>query len=232
MIEAVKQRFNLISKKNESAYLIFWALSLFLTIPHFLKAMEAPPVDPIPPKDPKVIEFVRARIAEQNFQDHIASTVIKQGVKDAPTMLTTPNHPFAALQKMLDDNELTFKDLPTKDIPTLDCILFWLNELSDCTTLDLRFHLLRSVPDEIGRLTKIKVLNLSNNTLVELTPAIEKLTNLEVLYLSNNYFVQLPEDSILKLKKLVLLDLSHNVHLLLNDDFTRKLLDQGVHIKF
>src|SRR3989442_543913 len=51
-----------------------------------------------------------------------------------------------------------------------------------------------SLPCEIGQLTKLKVLNLSDNQLSELPPEIGQLTNLYRLILSGNQLSELPPE--------------------------------------
>ena len=66
---------------------------------------------------------------------------------------------------------------------------------------------LKFLPDSIGNLKNLRILDLSNNKLETLPDSIGNLTNLEELYLSNNYhFSKLP-DSIGNLKKLEVLEL-------------------------
>lgn len=66
---------------------------------------------------------------------------------------------------------------------------------------------LRALPDSIGNLTKLRILDLSSNDLRELPDSIGNLKNLEELYLSKNYeFSKLP-DSIGNLESLKILEL-------------------------
>ena len=67
---------------------------------------------------------------------------------------------------------------------------------------------LQSLPDSIGNLTKLRILDLSSNDLRELPDSIGNLKNLEELYLSKNYqFSKLP-DSIGNLENLKILELN------------------------
>ncbi len=86
--------------------------------------------------------------------------------------------------------------------------------ISECkasgdTVLDLVGLGLTALPPEIGQLTKVTVLYLSNNRLSTLSPEIGQLTALTVLSLENNQLSTLPPE-IGKLLKLKFLLLGHN----------------------
>ena len=77
------------------------------------------------------------------------------------------------------------------------------------TSLDFSWKQLSQLPREIGQLTNLQVLYLSNNQLSQLPREIGQLTNLQSLYLSNNQLRQLPRE-IGQLTNLQSLDLSNN----------------------
>ncbi len=66
-----------------------------------------------------------------------------------------------------------------------------------------------ALPSEIGKLTKLKVLNASNNLMTGVPAEIGHLPNLEVLDLSNNQLTGLPNE-LGQLSKLKILNLSGN----------------------
>jgi len=70
--------------------------------------------------------------------------------------------------------------------------------------LEIPFQKIEQLPENIGSLTKLKVLDVKGNKLKSLPKSFEKLTNLEMLDLSVNYGIKLPNDFSLfrKLKEL------------------------------
>ena len=78
-----------------------------------------------------------------------------------------------------------------------------------CTELPLTDLGISELPDEIGQLTDLWVLDLSNNQLASLPDSISQLANLQWLDFSNNQLASLP-DSISQLTNLQGLDLSNN----------------------
>jgi len=66
-----------------------------------------------------------------------------------------------------------------------------------------------ALPSEIGKLTNLRVLNVSNNLMTCVPAEVGKLSNLEVLDLSNNKLTGLPYE-LGNLKKLKILKLSGN----------------------
>lgn len=84
-------------------------------------------------------------------------------------------------------------------------------EMKSLRFLDVHFNELRGLPQAIGRLTNIEVLNLSSNfsDLEELPEEIGDLMNLKELDLSNNQIRTLP-DSFARLENLTKLDLNEN----------------------
>jgi internalin A len=80
---------------------------------------------------------------------------------------------------------------------------------SGARTLDLDYENLTALPEAIGGLSQLQVLNLFGNYLGELAEAIGELSQLQVLALASNELSTLPE-AIGKLSKLQELDLSRN----------------------
>lgn len=80
---------------------------------------------------------------------------------------------------------------------------------SNKTKLDLSNRDINELPDEIGKLTKLKSLNLSYNSLIAIPASIGKLENLEEIFLTKNCLEIIP-DEFGKLQKLKILDLSNN----------------------
>jgi len=75
---------------------------------------------------------------------------------------------------------------------------------TNITKLKIPFQEIEHLPENIGSLTKLKVLDIKGNKLKSLPSSFEKLTNLETLDLSLNYGIKLPNDFLLfsKLKEL------------------------------
>lgn len=70
-------------------------------------------------------------------------------------------------------------------------------------------NLTGALPSEIGKLTRLKVLNASNNRMTGVPAEIGHLPNLEVLDLSDNQLTGLPNE-LAQLKKLKVLNISGN----------------------
>ena len=84
-----------------------------------------------------------------------------------------------------------------------------IGKLTNVTMLNLSGNQLTSLPESIGDLTNVTVLNLSGNQLTSLPESIGKLTNVTTLNLSRNRLTSLPE-SIGNLTKITTLDLRRN----------------------
>ncbi|HRI33062.1 MAG TPA: COR domain-containing protein, partial [Saprospiraceae bacterium] len=84
-----------------------------------------------------------------------------------------------------------------------------IGKLSDLEVLDLTDNQITTLPDEISKLKKLKRLVLSSNNFANFPLSICELENLEELFIGNNYFSQLPRE-IQKLKKLHTLRLNSN----------------------
>src|SRR5688572_2486682 len=66
--------------------------------------------------------------------------------------------------------------------------------ITGANELDLRNLGLTDLPSEIGQLTYLQTLWLSDNQLISLLPQIGQLTNLQYLYLSRNLLSSLPSE--------------------------------------
>jgi internalin A len=95
-----------------------------------------------------------------------------------------------------------------------------IGELTNLQTLNLSDNRLSEIPDSITRLTNLKTLDLSNNSLSAIPDSITRLTNLQSLFLSNNSLSEIP-DSITRLTNLQSLFLSNNSLSTIPDSITR-----------
>jgi Leucine-rich repeat (LRR) protein len=84
-----------------------------------------------------------------------------------------------------------------------------IGQLTNLTQLGLSNNLLTYLPKEIGQLTNLKQLGLSKNRLTELPKEIGQLTHLEGLNLDNNNLTELPKE-LWQLTDLQILDLGNN----------------------
>jgi len=71
-----------------------------------------------------------------------------------------------------------------------------------CRSLDLSYHSLTEIPQEIFKLKNLEFLNLSNNKLSELPVGIYRLDKLRELNISNNNFEYLDSNKLTKMKAL------------------------------
>lgn len=85
-------------------------------------------------------------------------------------------------------------------------------ERTDLEELDLSTNMLSgALPSEIGRLKKLKILNVSSNEMTGVPAEVGQLTNLEILDLSNNKLTGLPYE-LGNLKSLKVLNISGNAY--------------------
>ena len=91
-----------------------------------------------------------------------------------------------------------------------------IGNLTKLTSLVLSSNNLTSIPKEIGNLTNLKDLNLEDNFLYSLPSTIGNLTNLEYLNLENNKLTELPKE-IVNLTNLEMLELGSNPGLSMSD---------------
>ncbi|WP_152997617.1 leucine-rich repeat domain-containing protein [Methylobacterium sp. GXS13] len=77
-------------------------------------------------------------------------------------------------------------------------------------SLDLSRYHLEELPEEIGQLELLEVLNLSHNKLSDLPKELASLTGLRELYLDDNHFSELPS-CLFELKNLMVLRASRNI---------------------
>jgi hypothetical protein len=85
-------------------------------------------------------------------------------------------------------------------------------------SLNLNNNNLEALPDEITKFKNLYDLHLSVNPLKELNPKIGEL-DLGIIWLCETPLTALPEESILKLKNLTILNLGE--HIILSDDFVK-----------
>jgi hypothetical protein len=98
---------------------------------------------------------------------------------------------------------LYLKGLQLKTIPPE------IGQLSKLSDLELPNNQITIIPDAIGQLSQLSGLNLSNNQITSIPDAIGKLSNLTHLYLYNNQITSIP-DAIGKISKLLTLSLGDN----------------------
>ena len=130
-----------------------------------------------------------------------------------------------AHQQAILNNSAKMKTFPLSQcsvVPTLVNITFCGNQITELpaaffhtfthlSNLNLEGNLLRSLPQGIGKLTKLKHLNLSNNKLTHLPGDFNGCRHtLLKLDLASNYLTSLPS-SIGEFKKLIRLDLNNNL---------------------
>lgn len=111
-------------------------------------------------------------------------------------------------------NKIDIVTLNNKSIEQIYCL----------ETLYLSNQQLKSIPDEIGILINLTILNLSDNQLKSIPKEIGNLINLTILNLSNNQLTNIPED-IGNLTKLEILDLSENQLTIGDFQFLAKLIN-------
>lgn len=98
-------------------------------------------------------------------------------------------------------------DLSKRNLTKVDMSVFDKTSLEE---LNVSFNnLTDALPSQIGKLKKLKVLNVSNNQMTGVPAEVGQLTNLEVLDLSNNQLTGLPNE-LANLKNLKTLNLSGN----------------------
>lgn len=83
-----------------------------------------------------------------------------------------------------------------------------IGNLVNLKTLDLHRNALKTIPSSIGNLKEVKILDISGNCLKELPAELGELESLHTLNLNCNQLSAIP--SVVKLKHLAKLDVSHN----------------------
>ena len=84
-----------------------------------------------------------------------------------------------------------------------------IGKLTNLERLTIAANSLKTLPEEVGHLKKLTLLNLGNNLIEEFPSVIFKLINLEELILTINNLVNVPKD-IVSLKTLKILQLNNN----------------------
>ena len=102
-----------------------------------------------------------------------------------------------------DPEKLELPAIELRKLPPEIC------QLTKLSILDLSQNHLTSLPPEIGQLTNLKILYLNNNQLTSLPPEIGQLSNLRFLNLTSNRFRSLPHE-ICQLLNLEILQLQIN----------------------
>ena len=139
----------------------------------------------------------------------------KTVVPPSPRLAPAPAPPALPedIIKLIDDCKITQQlNLSNHNLNNSDVeeILKYVTERNiKVTTLDLGNNHLTTLPESIGQLKSLKLLNLCNNQLAALPESIGQLESLEKLYLGINQLATLPE-SIGQLKSLQDLHLNNN----------------------
>ena len=99
-------------------------------------------------------------------------------------------------------------------------------DLSSLTNLDLENNNLHFIPDTLSRMTTLRRLNLTNNSIVGRlsSDTFRNLRNLEILRLNDNLLTELPEDIFVGLESLRTLWLDNNPKGSNSEDFTLTLI--------
>ena len=97
-----------------------------------------------------------------------------------------------ALRLGMTELDLSLK-FSAKGIQKLSELPEALGQLTHLQLLDLRGNQLTELPEAIGQLTQLRLLNLNENELTELPEAIGQLTQLQSLNLEENQLTELPE---------------------------------------
>lgn len=132
---------------------------------------------------------------------------------------TQPETPDTSNRESLDLSGQGLEKLPSYVLSRTD-----LEELNISNN-----KLTGALPSEIGKLTKLKVLNASNNLMTGVPAEIGHLPDLEILDLSNNQLTGLPNE-LAQLKNLKVLNLSGNDYSVQDLDIIRKGLSPDVNI--
>jgi Leucine-rich repeat (LRR) protein len=127
----------------------------------------------------------RLTLERESFTPHTVTppTVTHSQKPDFPDSNTLPPKSYKGNEEQADDI-------------ALNPVLRKIREAAvrNSNSLDLRSNSLTTLPPEIGKLTKLKVLNLQGNQLTTLPPEIGNLTNLRELWVDDNQLTTLPPE--------------------------------------
>ncbi|KAK8514609.1 hypothetical protein V6N12_057508 [Hibiscus sabdariffa] len=153
-------------------------------------------------KESQLISLQNTEVSELLSRELDCSKLNYFSIAPEGSSLKIPNNFFTGTQrlKVLEFNKTTFRSLPSsirflKSLCTLslrNCRLkdiAILGELGNLEILDLRRSRMKMLPNEIGRLTKLKLLDLSDcSRLRVISPnVLSKLSELEELYLYGSF---------------------------------------------
>jgi hypothetical protein len=127
---------------------------------------------------------------------------------------------------VLSKRDTVVLDLSNNQIRTIPSEI---GELTKLEELYFQDNILDMFPAEVRKFTKLRILDLSNNNITGLPAEVGQLSNLEVLDLSNNGFTGLPYE-LGNLKSLKVLDLSGNNYSEQDLEVIKKGLPSGVKI--
>jgi len=126
------------------------------------------------------------------------------GVKLAKSLVTKFGHGYQYLFDTLKGDDLinylaTFKegkrfDFSKKGVSKIPKEIFSIPDIGEVEEFDASGNKISSLPTQIGKLTKLKYLNLDSNNLKKINKNIAKCKELELLDLSNNNFKEFPTE--------------------------------------
>ncbi|MFA6105795.1 MAG: leucine-rich repeat domain-containing protein [Patescibacteria group bacterium] len=135
-----------------------------------------------------------------------ASTLIILGVGCAPrsTIFRVPDNSNIGQKPPAIQTYLNTINLSGQNLKTIPVEIF---ENSRAIELNISNNKLTgAIPSQVGKMTSLKVLNMSNNLLTGIPAEVGQLANLEILDVSNNYITGMPYEigNLKNLKKFII----------------------------